>query len=231
MPMFWEENQTETTPYFCPQEIYNRIEDEIEQIKANWPVTERDAGGQIYNGFGKQKEPFVMLCVPGVLLPSNCNDFPRDGFQELMDCYGGVYDKCLFSDDTTCGQAHMFYDVAANTSKMLNAYEEHANGLIPGSVCEQNAYFGVGGGGLNGFHVTEAYEDTGFWVWRVRSTRFFELTEAHCDITINFWSRPDPLNPGSTIVELMSTTGDPADAVQNDNTPYCEDPIFLNPLP
>jgi hypothetical protein len=200
----------ETGPWFCPQADYERIVRDIAIIKAAHPVLEQASIGQIFDAFQEGIIPFTIMCVPGASI-RNCTDFQRGEWQDLLDCFGGDHEHCLFTGqgDDTCGQSHLWFEVGVNTKRMQAYFEDHGKSMVPGTVCELNSYAGASYP-YDGFHP-KIY-GFGFWVWEARATAQYEMFDPHCDIRIAVATEPD-----GTLTTLD---------VDNQSDPFCTNPAF-----
>ena len=174
------------SPWFCPQEDYDRIVRDIDTIKETY-LSEMPwclLNSHVHNAFDSGLEPHTIMCVPGVkLTPKSCTDFPKEEWEELADSFGISTVRCLFGNEAsqTCGQIHLKFDVGANTTRMLKTFEDHAKSFVSGSVCELNAYVGVTLP-REGYHPRD--KGNGVWQWAVRVTAQHELSLTHCDLRI-----------------------------------------------
>ena len=130
----------------------------------------------------------------------------------------------------TRGATFLHHTVAANTLKMLDAYEQQANHLVPGSSCELDSYFGLGGtGDLSGFHIVDADDEFDIWMWKIRTVSDCNFGVCACDVTINLWSVPEtPADTDRPPTTSIMTPLDPE--VESNGNRICGVPMFVELL-
>jgi len=213
--------KNETSGWFCPQDDYERIVDDVAAIKsAYFKDVPYCLFEHVYNGFDDGVSPFRIMCVAGAgLVPKSCTDFPKDQWQELLDGLGANRMLCLSENNAanTCGQVHFQFEVGTNTKRMLPIMEEHAKSLVPGSVCNLNSYVGVTLP-RNGFHPTVIPDSSGDWQWEVRVTAEHSFGTADCDLRLTVTT--------TTSGDLNDLLVDNQNAFDSNDKPLCNTPGF-----